>query len=171
MGNHKKLNRLTRNALLTGAALIIFTIEASLPAPIPVPGVKLGLSNIITLYSMFALTPADTLAILCARLFLGSLFAGSLSTLMYSAAGGICCYLVMLLLRRLLSRNQIWIAGVCGAVAHNLGQILVAVAVTRTPALLAYFPVLLLSGMLAGLFTGFCSQFLIHRLILLQKDP
>ena len=102
-----RIQRLTRNALLTGLALIIFSIEAALPALSPVPGIKLGLSNIITVYAMFAIGPRDALAILCARILLGAFVTGNVSTLMYSAAGGALCYLVMLLLRRILSSKQV----------------------------------------------------------------
>ena len=156
-----QIGRLTRNAMLTGVALIIFTIEVSLPALSPIPGVKLGLSNIVTVYAMFALGPGDAAMILGARILLGALVAGNLSAFLYSAAGGALCYLVMLALRRILTARQIWAASVVGAAAHNLGQILVAVAVTRTPGLFAYLPILAASGMAAGLFTGLCAQALI----------
>lgn len=156
--------RLTRDAMLTGVALIIFTLEAQLPPLTPIPGIKLGLSNIITVYAVFALTGWDAAAILAARVLLGAMFAGSVSTLMYSAAGGLLCLLGMLGLRRVLTRRQVWVASVLGAALHNLGQIAVAVAITRTPGLIAYLPVLLFAGMLAGLFTGLCAQLLLQRL-------
>lgn len=159
-----RIRRLTRNALLTGLALIIFSIEAALPALSPIPGIKLGLSNIITVYAMFAIGPRDALAILCARILLGAFVTGNVSALMYSAAGGALCCLSMLLLRRILSSKQIWIASVIGAAFHNFGQVLVAVAITRTVGLFAYLPVLMASGMIAGLFTGLCGQMLASRL-------
>ncbi|MBO4298465.1 MAG: Gx transporter family protein [Clostridia bacterium] len=150
--------------MLTGAALIIFIVEAQLPPLTSIPGIKMGLANIITVYAVFALGPADAAAILAARVLLGAVFAGGLSALMYSAAGGLLCLLAMLGLRRVLSMKQIWVASVIGAAAHNAGQIAVAVAVTGTPGLLAYLPVLLMSGMVAGLFTGLCAQALIKRI-------
>ena len=85
-------------------------------------------------------------------------------SLFYSLAGGLLCYAVMLLLRRVLARKQIWVASVIGAVAHNIGQIFVAVIVTGTPAIVSYLPILLLSGIAAGLFTGFAAQYLINRM-------
>ena len=159
-----RIRRLTRNALLTGLALIIFSIEEALPALSPIPGIKLGLSNIITVYAMFAIGPRDTLAILCARILLGAFVTGNVSALMYSAAGGALCCLSMLLLRRILSPKQVWIASVIGAAFHNFGQVLVAVVITRTVGLFAYLPVLMASGMIAGLFTGLCGQMLASRL-------
>ena len=155
--------RLTRNALLIGIALIIFTFEVNLPPLTPIPGIKLGLSNIITIYAVFALSPMDAFLILGSRILLGALITGNISALMYSAAGGFLCFLSMLGLRHILSAKQIWIASVIGAAMHNLGQILVAVIVAQTPALFAYLPILIAAGMVAGLFTGFCGQFLIER--------
>jgi len=159
-----KLKRLTKNALLTGLALIIFVIELQLPALSPVPGLKLGLSNIITVYAVFALSPADAAMILTARILLGTFISGNMSALMYSAAGGTLCWLAMLLLRKMLTSRQIWIASVIGAIFHNLGQVLVAIAITKTPALIAYLPILTAGGMLAGLFTGLSSQYMINHM-------
>lgn len=159
-----KTKKLARMALLTAIALIIFMVEAQIPAPIPIPGVKLGLANIVTVYAMFALSPGDTLAILLCRVFLGSVFSGQLMTLFYSLGGGLLCWLVMLFLRRVLTGKQIWVAGVFGAMFHNIGQIAVAILLTRTPALVTYLPVLTVSGILTGAFTGLCTQFLLERL-------
>lgn len=159
-----KLRRLTRNALLTGLALIIFVIEMLLPGISPVPGLKLGLSNIITVFAVFALSPADAAMILAARILLGTFISGNLSALMYSAAGGAMCLASMLLLKRLLTQKQIWAASVMGAIFHNLGQVLTAMAITKTPALITYLPLLTAGGMLAGLFTGLCAQYTVKFL-------
>ena len=156
--------RITTMGLLTAVALIIFVIEAQIPPMAPVPGVKLGLANIITVYAMFALGPRDTFMILMVRIVLGSVFAGSLMSMLFSLGGGICCFLVMLLLRRILSQDQIWICSVIGAMAHGIGQMAVTVAVYRTGQLLIYLPVLMLSGMIAGAFTGMFAQLVVKRM-------
>ena len=156
--------RITRMALLTAVALIIFIVEAQLPPLAPIPGIKAGLSNIITVYSMFRLGPADTLVILLARIFLGNVFAGSVSTMMFSLGGGLLCYLAMFILRGIFTTKQMWVCSVIGAMAHNVGQILVSIAIYRTTALVIYLPVLLLSGVISGIFTGLCAQFVYERL-------
>lgn len=156
--------RLTRMAVLTAVALTIFIVELQLPNLTPVPGVKLGLANIITVYAMFVLGPGDTLGILLARILLGSMFSGQMMSLFYSLAGGLLCYVVMLLMRRLFTPRQIWICSVLGAVAHNIGQITVAILITRTPALIYYLPVLMVSGIIAGIFTGLCAQLVVNRM-------
>ncbi len=165
---HTDLRKLTYMAVLTAAALTIFIAEAQLPPLAPIPGIKLGLANIVTVYAMFALGPGPTAMIFFARVLLGSLFAGGM-TIFYSLAGGVCCYLVMLPLRKLVTRRQLWACSALGAMAHNTGQIAAAIAITRTPGVAAFLPVLLASGILTGLFTGLCAQFLLARLEKLKK--
>ena len=159
-----KIKRLTVCAILTAMACTLFWIELQIPAPIPIPGIKLGLANLVTLFAMFAIGPADASLILLLRILLGGLIGGNPMAVAYSLAGGMLCYLVMLILRKKLGEKQIWVAGVLGAVAHNIGQILVALAVTQMPELLVYFPVLLVSGMVTGLFTGLIAQFCVIRI-------
>lgn len=155
--------RVTRLALLTAIALTIFLVEAQLPAA-PIPGVKLGLANIVTVYAVFVLGPGDALMILCGRVFLGAVFSGQMMTLIYSAAGGLLSWLALCLLRRELSREQLWLASPVAGLCHNLGQLLAAAAVMRTWAVLAYLPYLVLAGVAAGLFTGVAAQALVRQL-------
>lgn len=158
-----KTKRIALLGLLTAIALTIFMIEAQIPAVIPIPGVKLGLSNIVTVFTVFTLGPWDGLAVLACRIFLGAVFAGNFSTILYSAAGGFLSILVTMGLRKVLKENQIWAAGCLGAIAHSVGQMIAAIAITRTPGLLIYLPVLVIISVFTGLFTGFCAQLLIKR--------
>ena len=155
--------KLTRMALLTAIALTIFMIEAQIPALVPIPGVKLGLANIVTVFAVFTMGSKEGAMILAARIFLGAVFAGNFSTIFYSAAGGACAILVTIGLKRILTKKQLWVAGALGAVAHSIGQMAVAVAMTGTPGLLVYLPVMILCGVITGLFTGLCAQFLVKR--------
>ena len=165
----KGTRRITLLALLTAIALTIFMIEAQLPVLVPIQGVKLGLANIITVYAVFVLGPGDALLILCARVFLGAVFSGQMMTLLYSMGGGLLAWLAMVGLRKLLTRKQIWLCSPVAAVFHNLGQLLVAAGVMKTWTVMAYLPYLLLSGIITGLFTGLCAQFLIGRLDKIQR--
>ena len=155
--------KLTRMALLTAIALTIFMIEAQIPALVPIPGVKLGLANIVTVFAVFAMGPGEAASILFVRIFLGAVFAGNFSTIFYSGAGGLCAILVTILLRKILTKNQLWVAGVCGAIAHSVGQMAMAVALTGTPGLIAYLPIMIIASMVSGTFTGFCAQMLVNR--------
>ena len=158
-----KTKRIALLGLLTAIALTIFMIEAQIPAVIPIPGVKLGLSNIVTVFTVFTLGPWDGVAVLACRIFLGAVFAGNFSAILYSAAGGFLSILVTMGLRKVLKENQIWAAGCLGAIAHSVGQMIAAIAITRTPGLLIYLPVLVIISIFTGLFTGFCAQLLIKR--------
>ena len=160
----KRTARVTRLALLTAIALTIFMAEAQIPVAVPIPGVKLGLANIVTVYAVFVLGPGDALLVLTARVFLGAVFSGQMMTLFYSLGGGLLCWAVLTLLRRLFSKGQIWLCSPVSAVFHNLGQLLVAAALMKTWAVLAYLPYLVIAGAVSGLFTGLCAQFLIKRL-------
>ena len=152
-----KTKRMVYDALFSGIALTIFMVEAQLPPPVPIPGVKLGLANIVTLFAVYALQPADAAAILLVRILLGGILSGRLISLLYSFVGGVFCLGTMLLLKKLL-RKQIWLCSIGGAMAHNVGQILVAVILTRTLYVAVYLPVLIAAGSIAGLFTGLCVQ-------------
>ena len=158
-----KVRKLTRLALLTAIALTIFMVEAQIPALVPVPEVKLGLSNIVTVFTVFAIGAWEGAAVLAARIFLGAVFAGNFSTIFYSAAGGGLAILVTIGLKRLLKKKQLWVAGCLGAVAHSVGQMAMAVALTATPGLVVYLPVMIAVSIVTGSFTGLCAQFLLER--------
>lgn len=158
-----KTKKLTLLALLSAIALTIFLVEAQIPALVPIPGVKLGLANIVTVFTVFVLGPWEGAAVLFVRIFLGAVFAGNFSTLFYSAAGGVCAIGVTILLRKILTNKQLWVAGCLGAVAHSIGQMAMAVLLTGTPSLAVYLPVMIAISIVTGLFTGLCAQFLVNR--------
>lgn len=154
---NSKTKRMVYDAILAGVALTIFMVELQLPSPVPVPGVKLGLANIVTLFAVYALRPADAAAILFVRILLGGLLSGRLISLLYSLAGGVLCLATMLLLKKFL-KKQVWLCSIAGAMAHNIGQIAVAVILTRSIYVAVYLPILIVAGTIAGLFTGLCVQ-------------
>lgn len=158
-----KTRKLTELAILTAVALIIFVVELQIPNPFPIPGVKLGLANIITVYAVYHYRAREVLLIVVVRILLGAIFSGNMMALMYSMAGGLLCLAGMLLLKRLLSERLIWVCSVLGAVLHNIGQIAVACLVAGRGMLL-YLPFLLISGCLAGAFTGACAQLAVRKL-------
>ena len=155
--------KLTRMALLTAIALTIFMVEAQIPALVPVPGVKLGLANIVTVFAVYTMGSKEGALILAARIFLGAVFAGNFSTIFYSAAGGACAILVTIGLKRILTHSQLWVAGALGAVAHAAGQMAMAIAITQTVGLVSYLPMMIVCSIITGLFTGLCAQFLLNR--------
>lgn len=163
------VRRLTVCSLLTAIALTIFVLEAQIPLPLPVPGLKLGLSNVVTVFALAVLGWKEALAIVLLRIVLGNLLIGQPLAMLYSLAGGLLSFLCMALILRVLKKNQLWICGVFGGIAHNIGQMAVAAAVTATPALWMYLAVLIPCGILTGAFTGLCAQLL--RKMLFRKPP
>ena len=158
-----KIRKLTTLGLLTAIALTIFMVETQIPAILPLPGVKLGLANIVTVFTVFALSPLDGALVLTARIFLGAVFAGNFSTIFYSAAGGLCAILTTILLRKILKPSQLWVAGCFGAITHSIGQMAMAVFMLGTPSILIYLPVMVIISIITGLFTGLCAQHLVNR--------
>lgn len=158
-----KARKLTLMAMLTAIALTIFMIEAQIPTLVPIPGIKLGLANIVTVFAVFALGPREAASILFVRIFLGAVFAGNFSTILYSGAGGLCAIAVTIGLRKILSTDQLWVAGALSAVGHSVGQMAMAIAVTATPSLAVYLPIMIICSVITGLFTGLCAQLLLNR--------
>lgn len=157
-----KTKKLCFMAVLTAIALTIFMIENQLLSPVPIPGIKLGLANIITLTAMAILGRKEAGAILAARIIMGAIFAGSPSTFIYSAAGGILAYIVMCVTIGLFKENQLWIVSALAAIAHNAGQLGACALIVKTPGIFAYAPILAASGVITGVFTGFAAIYLIR---------
>lgn len=155
--------KLTTMALLSAVALTIFIVEAQIPALVPIPGIKLGLSNIITVYAVWALGGKEAALILAVRIFLGAVFSGNFATIFYSAGGGLLAILTTIGLKFVLKENQLWVAGCMGAIAHSIGQMIVAVWATGTPSLLIYLPVMVVCSVVTGIFTGLCAQIILRK--------
>lgn len=163
------IRRLNAMALLTGLSLVLFVIEMQVPPPLPLPGVKIGLANVVTVYAAYRFRPGEVLMILLARIFLAAIFAGQAAALFYSLAGGLCCLAGMLLLKRVLPLRRLWLTSIVGAVLHNAGQIAAAILILGTSSVAAYFPILALTGAIAGAFTGLIAQHLLLRWPMLDR--
>ena len=164
-----KTRKLTLMAMLTALSLIVFVIEAQIPAPVPIPGVKLGIANMITLVAMLVLGRREAGLILLVRIILGSVFAGGVSALLFSIAGGALAYAVMCLTLKRFPEKMLWAVSILGAVGHNAGQLAVAIAITKTAGLLVYAPVLIASAIITGAFTGLGAMYLTRAVRRLDK--
>ena len=160
-----KTRKLALMAMLTAASLIVFVIESQIPSPLPgVPGIKLGLANIITLVAMLLLGRREAGLILLVRIIMGSVFAGGVSAFLFSLAGGTLAYAAMCLTVKLFPEKMLFVVSVFGAIAHNIGQLVVAVWLTGTPSVLVYGLILLASAIVTGIFTGFGAMYLFKAL-------
>ena len=152
-------------AVLAALALGLSTLEGLFPISllVPLPGVKLGLANIVTVFALYQLGAGAALAILLTRCLLGGLFAGNLSAMLFSVLGGLTAMLVMIFLRRL-PRLSVYGVSIGGAAAHNIGQIGAAMIVLGGTAVLGYLPVLLAVSLLTGTLTGFVAGLLFRAM-------
>ena len=150
-------------AVLAALSLALSYVEGMFPLPVPLPGFKLGLANIVTVFALYALGAGPALAILLTRVLLGAMFAGNASALIFSLFGGLAALGVMALLSRF-ERLSVYGVSVGGAAAHNGGQTLAAILTLGSPAPLAYLPVLLLVSLLTGALTGFIASLLLRAL-------
>ena len=157
--------QLTTCALLTAMALALSYLENLFPLAlaIPLPGVKLGLANIVTLFALYVLGPVQALMILFARCFLGALFAGNMNAVLYSLLGGFSAMAAMIALSHS-RRLSIYGVSIGGAAAHSCGQIAAAVLTLGNGAPLYYLPVLLGVSLFSGTLTGLAAACLFQGL-------
>lgn len=154
-----RLRKLMSTAILGALSLTIFVLESFIPPLIPVYGVKLGLANVVTLYTKATLGTRAALIVLFIKIFLGNLFAGSTVSLIYSIFGGGLCFVAEMLMFRIVTKKQMWAVSVTGAIFHNIGQILAAIILMGTEKILWYLTILIPVGIVTGTFTGLCATY------------
>lgn len=157
-----------RYGLLTALAMVLSYIETLVPLSLAVPGVKLGLANLVVIFALYRMGPLPAAALSLLRVLLVSFTFGNAYSFWYSLAGAVLSFLVMALLRRLDWFGELGVS-VAGGVCHNLGQIAVAILVLRSTAAAYYLPVLLCSGTAAGTAIGAAAAILIRRIPPFQK--
>lgn len=151
------MKKLALNSMLISLALVLSYMERFIPLNliIPVPGIKLGLANIVTMFALFFLGIPSAVTVTVLRCLLASFLFGGMSSLLYSLAGAFLALIVMIVLKT--GYNKMFsLLGISigGAAAHNTGQILMASLMMRNAAIFAYLPVLLLTGLATGLLTA-----------------
>ncbi len=154
-----KTRRIVRLGLFTCLALVLSYIETLIPNPFPVPGAKLGLTNIVTLLMLQDYKPEDILMVILARVLLAGFLFGSFSSIIYSLTGALVSFSLMIILYRY--KFNLILISITGGISHNLGQLLVATLVTQTFSLFySYGFYLMIIGFLTGLFNGLILVFL-----------
>lgn len=145
--------KLTVSALLVALAMIFSYIEVLIPFNFGIPGIKLGLANLVVVVALYLLGTKQAFMISMVRIILVAFTFGSLAALLYSIAGGILSFAVMALCRKIKGLSVMGVS-VAGGVSHNIGQIIVAVFVVENMNLLFYVPVLMIAGIVTGLLIG-----------------
>lgn len=159
-----RTRKLTSLALFATLALAIYYAESLLPPIVPIPGIKLGLANIITLLVLHLYSARDAATVLLARILLSALLFGQAMSLFYSLCGGLLCFTAMVCSSRLLHKRFPELTSILGGIFHNVGQLLAALLITAVPGVVVYLPYLLVSGAVTGLFTGLCARFALRFL-------
>ncbi|KGN00274.1 heptaprenyl diphosphate synthase [Clostridium haemolyticum NCTC 8350] len=157
-----KTKKITFIALLVAQGLVLHIFEGMLPLPFVTPGARLGLTNIITVVSLYLLNFNEVLLVIILRILLATLLGGNLSTFLYSIAGGIFSFFAMYLLKKF-EKKGVSIIGISivGAVFHNIGQIIVAGIIIENAMIISYLPILLIASIGTGLFVGVTGKYLL----------
>ena len=158
-----KTNKLTRSALRASLMLALGYVESLLPAFSAIPGIKLGLANTVLLYAVYICGVKSAVALAVIKVLLSGFLFGSPAAMLYSASGAALSLCAMLLLKRTGRFSSVGVS-VAGAIAHNLGQCMAAACVIGISPVLAYFPMLLLSGAVTGLVTGTAAALVIKHM-------
>lgn len=156
-----KTKRITVMAMCVALAMILSYVESMIPSP-GIPGVKLGLANIVVVFALYKLGWKEAVGISLLRVFLVSLLFGHAASLMYSAAGAALSLLGMILLKKSGRLGSVAVS-VLGGVLHNAGQILMAVVLMGSN-VVYYLPVLIVSGTIAGIGIGLLAAILVKRI-------
>ena len=160
MKNNTK--KLTLLAMMITFAIILSYIESKIPAFVAIPGVKIGLANIVVIFVLFKLGIKEAIVISGVRVFIISLLFGNPISLIYSIAGAFLSLTVMFILKKLTPLKEVALS-VVGGVMHNVGQIAVASLILETNVLVYYLPFLILSGTIAGIAVGVAAALLIVK--------
>ena len=155
--------RVALTGLLAALALIFSYVEALVPFNAGVPGIKLGLANLVPLIILYRLDARYAFAANLIRVFLAGLLFSGMFAALYSLAGSVTSFLVMYLLKKTNLFSMIGVS-TAGGVFHNIGQLCVAILAVSGPQLIHYLPVLIISGMIAGIIVGIGGTILLDRI-------
>ena len=160
-------SRVAYFGVFTALALIFSYVETLIPVHLGIPGVKLGLANLIIVVALYKMRLSEAYLLSVVRVLLAGFIFGNYFSIIYSLAGGLLSLTVMALLKKWggFSLQGISIAG---GVFHNIGQLIVAAVVVETFSVTYYFPVLLVAGLLTGLVIGIVAEMMLKRLVNIQ---
>lgn len=162
---HNKTKQMIILSMLTAMAIILHYIEGLFPLPVAIPGIKLGLSNVVSLVALYLFGPGSAFLIMILRVLMTSFLYSGLSSAIFSLAGGLSAVSFMIAIWKLRDKGfSIVGASVAGGIFHNVGQLLAASFVLGTFTVFSYLPVLAVSGIVTGVATGILANLLVPRL-------
>lgn len=163
MDSKKTAVCVAKYGMLIALAFILSYVEAMLPIPIPIPGVKLGLANLVTIVGLYTVGIKGTMVVSVVRIVLVGFTFGNLFSMLYSLAGGILSLFFMVLCKKADWFSQIGIS-IVGGIGHNAGQLLIAAWVVQTGEVVYYLPMLLVAGVVAGAVIGLLGGLITERI-------
>ena len=162
--NQEKVKKITFLGLSAALALLLSYVEFLLPPLFAaVPGIKLGLPNIVIIFVLYRFGLGSAATVSFVRLVISSMLFGNAMTFAYSLAGAVLSLAIMALLKKLDFFSTVGVS-ITGGVTHNIGQILVALLLLDTPQIAYYMIVLTVTGIISGAFIGLCGAFMIKRI-------
>lgn len=160
MKNNISIKKIALIAIFITLSLILSYVDNLIPINIVVPGIKIGLANLIIIYSLYMLGIKEAIFISIIRVVISSILFGSILTFVYSLTGAIVSLLIMVILKSFTSLTVITIS-IIGGVMHNMTQIIVAIILMNTKEIVYYLPILILTGVISGMMIGIFSTLLI----------
>ena len=164
MYREKKAITVALYGLLTALALVLSFVETLIPIPIPIPGVKLGLANLVTVVGLYLIGIPGTIAVTLVRIVLVGFSFGNPYSMIYGLSGSFLSLFVMAILKKTGKFSQISIS-VLGGIAHNIGQITFAAVIVQTSGVFYYLPFLIAAGCIAGTLIGIVGGLITGRLL------
>ena len=164
--HNKKDNRIRKTAfmgLFLALAMICSYIETLIPFSVGIPGIKLGLANIVVVLMLYSVGTKEALLVSLLRIVLVGILFGNAFSILYSLSGGILSFLVMFLMKKTDKFNCVSVS-ITGGISHNIGQIIVAAWIVNSYNVFFYVPVLLFAGLVTGLLIGVIAKEVIVRL-------
>lgn len=156
-GNNIKSKKIAYGGMLVALAMIFSYVESLIPISIGIPGIKLGIANLVTVMGIYFLEPSEVLVVVVMRILLVGFMFGNGVSIIYSLAGGVFSFLMMLLIKKLNRFSAISVS-IVGGITHNIGQIAVAALVLKSTAVVYYLPVLIIAGAITGLLIGIVAE-------------
>ncbi len=163
-----KTKKLATAAVLTATAMILSYVESLIPAFVAIPGIKVGLANIVTVFALYTIGWRGAICVSLVRVCLSSLLFGNVTGFFYSLSGALLSFVGMVILKQVRIFSPIGVSTV-GGVLHNVGQIFASALVLETAAVFTYLPVLFVSGTVAGVVIGIAAGLLSKRLESITK--
>lgn len=149
--------------MFVALAMILSYIESLIPIPFAVPGMKIGLANLVVIVALYVMDEKAAISISLIRVILVSFTFANFSAMIFSLAGALCSIICMLLLKRT-GNYSVSGVSIVGAVSHNVGQLMVAMAVVNTVQVISYLPILIIFGVTSGFLMGMLAIMVINRI-------